>query len=73
MEEPKERRRVYTVKEVSEKLGLTRDMVVKLCVLYGVKKFGRDYAINEYYLGKMRNRNSKRGRPKKKEIDWLCL
>lgn len=55
---------IYTTKEAAQELGLAERTVRKWCSSLGVRKLGRDYAIDEPSMRRIREAaQDKPGRP----------
>ena len=59
--------RYYTVAEVSQSLGISRQAVAQKCKRIGVPKLGEQYMIAEEYMPQIAN--NKHGRPWTKKAE----
>lgn len=61
--------RYYTVAEVSQSIGISRQAVAQKCKRLGVPKLGEQYMIAEEYIPQIANSQHGRPWPKKEEKD----
>lgn len=54
--------RIYSTKEVAEKLGYAQITLQKWCFYHGIRKFGRDYLMSDADVEAFKNREGARER-----------